>query len=138
MKQEINNKVNYMAFAGITFDTVANTNFKKFELVNKIPQNEIEKIVVKVVTDFTGVSLEDIKSKKRHRILTTARQLLQTFLREYTSYELALIGVKTNRDHSTVLYSMRMIKDLIETDKEIRTLYRGIDYEINRLTNKIN
>lgn len=132
----MNNRINYIAYAGITFDTISKVVYKESEVVSRLSQNHIETIVTDVVTSFSGIDIHEIKSKKRHRNTTLARQLLHRFLREYTSYELSLIGNITCRDHTTVLYSIRTINNLVETDKEIRVLYRSIDFAINELISK--
>ncbi len=59
------------------------------------------------------VSVDDLRSRSRKRSVTFPRQLAMFLTRKYTDKSLAEIGSMYNRDHSTVLYAIKVItKDM--------------------------
>lgn len=77
----------------------------------------IEDVVFKVVFDLTGIDDYQITSKSRHREIVEARQMVHYLLKEYSNFSLSKIGCTTLNDHSTVIYSIKNIKNLIEYNK---------------------
>jgi chromosomal replication initiator protein len=65
-----------------------------------------------------GVSREDLLSAKRTRRVVEARQLAIYLSRELTSLSLAQIAREFNRDHSTVLHSIRNFAARLEPASE--------------------
>ncbi len=65
------------------------------------------------IRDFVGcqfkVSVEELKSRSRKRAITFPRQVAMFLTRKYTEESLADIGNYYNRDHSTVLHSIKVI-----------------------------
>jgi chromosomal replication initiator protein len=65
------------------------------------------------IRDFVGcqfrVSVEELKSRSRKRAVTFPRQVAMFLTRKYTEESLADIGSRYNRDHSTVLHSIKVI-----------------------------
>jgi chromosomal replication initiator protein len=130
----INRKVNPYAFAGMQFDTVGGV----LNNPSKIPDTTTRNIIALAIEEITEVSIEDIKSRKRHRYIVEIRQIYHYFLKNYTGYNLTAIGALTNRDHSTVLYSIKMVEDLKETDPAFNALVNKIKKEIElKITEKL-
>lgn len=77
--------------------------------------------IIRIVCEYTGYSLEELKSKSRKRELVFARMLIfynaRHHLRRTT---LKTIGEPFNRDHATVLHGVKTISDLMDVDKEVR------------------
>lgn len=65
------------------------------------------------ILDFIGdqfqVSAEDLKSRSRKRSISHPRQVAMYLSRKFTKESLADIGGMYNRDHSTVLHSIKVI-----------------------------
>lgn len=77
--------------------------------------------IIKAVTDFYNVSAEDLASRKRTRIVTTARQLVMYLSKKYTDTPLKVIGTSLGkRDHSTVIYGIKNIEDLLSIDLKLQ------------------
>lgn len=78
------------------------------------------KNILSVVSASTGVSVEVLKSgggikgKRGMREVTTARQIYCYIAREKTGYSLSEIGRSINRNHATILYSIKTIKGYID------------------------
>lgn len=98
---------------------------------------EVE-IIKNVVCEYLGVSPMKIYSKTRKREIVQARQLVQHFAKKYTRLSLAKIGFETgNKDHATIMYANKTVKDLVESNKDFEADYQIMDDEIKgRLKNK--
>lgn len=70
---------------------------------------------------------EQLISKTRKRNFVLARMICMKLIRSNTSMILEDIGNVFNRDHSTVLYSIDTLNDLIETDNNISEQYLKIE-----------
>ncbi len=74
-----------------------------------------------VIRDLIGsqykVSVEELTSRSRKRAVTFPRQIAMYLTRKYTDESLADIGSLYNRDHSTVLYAVKVItRDIARKD----------------------
>ncbi|GAB5497654.1 MAG: chromosomal replication initiator protein DnaA [Phycisphaerales bacterium] len=79
----------------------------------------IEQIVAHV-TDYFGVRLADLQSRKRTRTIALPRQICMYLAREHTRHSLEEIGgYFGGRDHTTVLHAIRTIGDRQGLESEI-------------------
>lgn len=83
--------------------------------------------VMSVVASFYNLKLSQLKSAKRDRILALPRQILYYLLRVEVGMSLLNIGeFLGGRDHTTVLYGVRKITNLLSLDGKIREDIMGI------------
>ena len=81
--------------------------------------------------DYFGLSIEDLQSASRTRLLVTARQIAMYLCRELTDMSLPNIGKQFGgRDHTTVMHAERKIRELMG---ERRAIYN----QVTELTNRI-
>ena len=83
-------------------------------------------LIAEILEDYTGITVDQIKSKSRVREVTQIRQLLCYLAGELTNDSLKQIGRFINRDHSTVIHSKRTTLDLLETDRKVRNKFYPI------------
>jgi hypothetical protein len=84
----------------------------------------------------TGIDpYEETKYRGRERVV--ARQLLMVMLRKHTQKSLHYIGKQFNKDHATVIYAIKTISNLYETDKVFLRMYREIDQRVSDLSKKL-
>lgn len=76
----------------------------------------LESLLAKAEEVF-GVSEKVILSKDRRRQVVEARQALMYALHR-SNFKLHAIGKMLNRDHTTVMYGIEVVKNLQQTDKE--------------------
>lgn len=77
--------------------------------------------IQKLVCDYFGISIDQVKSKTRKREIVQARQISMYFAKDLTKSSLKTIGMHFGgRDHSTVIHACQTVNDLIETDKKFR------------------
>jgi len=87
--------------------------------------------IIREVSKYFSIPINDILSAKRNKFISHARQLAMYLSRELTSSSLLRIGKSFGgRDHSTVIYAISKISDLIKTEKNV---YK----QIQEITNKI-
>ena len=86
----------------------------KFVDVHKETQEILRKVVI-----ATGYSHDVLRSKNRKRSLVCARQfaIWKVYTELYShSYTLKMIAEVFNRDHSTVLYSIRIVNEMLDVN----------------------
>jgi chromosomal replication initiator protein len=77
--------------------------------------------VINEVTSIYGISEEDIRSKKRSADISTARQVAIFVVHKITKLSYVDIGKEFgNRDHSTIVYAVNKVKDIVAKDKAYR------------------
>lgn len=119
----------------ITFKDV---NPYVFPLLDKLTQenlfqnNELNIYTEAIkVLNFTN---EQIRSPKRNRPLSEARAIICHIFRQKTKLTLKEIGwtFLGGRDHTTVLNSLKIAKDLMDTDKSFIERYNKVVSHLKR------
>ena len=72
--------------------------------------------IVDEVSRTTGVSVDDIYSKKHTAEVSDARKMCFYIIREVTDMSYKMIGKEFNRDHSTVMYNIEKMGDNLKKD----------------------
>lgn len=67
--------------------------------------------ICKTVAEYYGVAVEDIKGQKRNANIAMARHMCIFLVRQNTNLSLEEIGEKFDRNHSTVISSIRRIEE---------------------------
>ncbi len=94
-------------------------------------------IIIAETSRYFGVSEEEIRGQRRSKNTAMARQVAMYLMRNLTNMSLVDIGEQfENRNHSTVLSSIRKVEDLIKTDKEVSDSIRDITSNINAIHNR--
>lgn len=80
----------------------------------------IEEIVTKVCTHFK-MDESVLHSKSRKREIVQVRQIAMFLAKKHTDNPASKIGKFIgNRDHATVLHACKIVKDLVEVDKDLK------------------
>ncbi|MBW2466182.1 MAG: chromosomal replication initiator protein DnaA [Deltaproteobacteria bacterium] len=83
-----------------------------------------QELSAELIRDFIArqfkVSIQDMQSRSRKKTIAFPRQVSMYLARKYTEQGLAEIGKAFNRDHSTVLHSVRVISEAISRNGSIR------------------
>jgi chromosomal replication initiator protein len=123
-----------VAFSSLT-DSKPDLDMAKNTLKDVLFDDREQKIsiqnIIKEVSRFFSIPVNDILSSKRNKFISHARQLSMFLARELTSSSLPQIGRAIGgRDHTTVIYAVSKIADLITKDREVYM-------QIQEITNKI-
>lgn len=89
--------------------------------------------VLEVVAKETSVTVEDIISKTRVQNIAEARQLFCHVIRERYGIPFAKIGKLINRDHATILHSIKAHKNRHDVDKQYRELTRNVFVKVENM-----
>jgi chromosomal replication initiator protein len=77
--------------------------------------------IQRVVAEYYKIKVSDLHSKRRSRSVARPRQVAMYLAKELTNHSLPEIGdVFGGRDHTTVLHACRKIKELLDSDADIR------------------
>lgn len=88
-------------------------------------------LIMGQITDYFGVTLEQLCSADRSRVLVEARQIAMYLCRELTDLSLPKIGQAFGgRDHTTVMHANRKISSQM-------TMKRDVYNHVTELTNRI-
>jgi chromosomal replication initiation ATPase DnaA len=102
-----------------TVITDQNVNGKNFK---KIPLDELEEIFKEFLPCVNGNFLH-LGHKSRNRTLTNVRHIF-VFLAKLMGYSMVNIGIYLgNRDHSTMVHSIKTFRNLYQTSDHFRDLY---------------
>lgn len=97
----------------------------------KNEQRAIISQVLTIVAFKMGVSIEEMKGKKRNPKYVIARHLCMYLLREMTPLTFEEIGDLINRNHSTAIYGISKIKKKLKKNEQFRLLYDEIRSNVN-------
>lgn len=93
----------------------------------------VEKIITEVSHIF-NVSPEEIRSQNRNSQVSTARQTAMHVISKVTDLSYTSIGKEFGgRDHSTVVYALKKVKEILEKDSSYRSTVNDIIKNISNL-----
>lgn len=102
------------------------------QVLRKTEKREVEiEDILKVVCAHCNIKMSDIKSNKKNKNISEARQLSMFLAREMTNTSFPEIGEKIGgRDHSTVIYSCKKMKEKLENDLKLNEAIEEIKEKI--------
>ncbi|MGA0232866.1 MAG: chromosomal replication initiator protein DnaA, partial [Saprospiraceae bacterium] len=127
-----NIKNNIRELEGVMISLLAQSNLNNREIDIELAKEIIQKFVTQInkgitveniarlVAEHFDVPIETLSSKTRKRQVVIARQLSMYLAKNYTKSSLKTIGDNFGgKDHSTVIYSINTVRDLIDTVAEL-------------------
>jgi chromosomal replication initiator protein len=123
------------AFAHLMDQTIS------LELAKKVLSSQVEhkkvaltcQSIAKVVCKHYAYTLEELRSSKRHKEISRARQAAMYLMKQLTDRSLNDIGYFFNRkDHSTVVHAVSKIHQLRQRDAEFNSKIKHMEQEIMR------
>lgn len=82
-----------------------------FEIVNINSITIVPELIVRVVSDVSGVSEAEIMGKQRTQSIVYARFVCFYLIRKHLYLPLAEIGAYFNMDHSSVIHGLKVVKE---------------------------
>jgi len=141
-------KANFRELLGVITTLIAKAMLQKKEIdmnmarevVNNHVQNLAKEINVdlikNVVTGYFNVSNEELISAVRKRPVVMARQLAMYFCKTLTDSSLKVIGSQFgNRDHSTVIHSVKTVIDTCDVDEDFKKIVSTLEDKIKVVAN---
>jgi chromosomal replication initiator protein len=97
---------------------------------------EPKSLSARMISEFVAgqfqVSIEEMQSRSRKKNLTLPRQVAMYLCRKHTHETLADIGRTFNRDHSTVLHSIKVVSDRIRRNTSVAEQVALLSKKIQR------
>ncbi len=91
--------------------------------------------IIDAVTEYFGVKLSDLQSRRRHKSVTEPRQVCMWLARKRTRFSLEEIGgYFGGRDHTTVMHSIRTVDAKSKKDPNFAKQVQHLDEVINQDT----
>lgn len=94
---------------------------KNYFLIPGIQRKVTMDFIVLTICEYYNVDIGELKGGSRNYPLPFIRQVVFYFTRKYTNMTQGMIGKYLNRDHATVIYGIKKIKDLYEFDKKVKS-----------------
>ena len=84
-------------------------------------------LIMQTVTDYYGLSTDDLTGTTRRREITGPRQIAMYLTRELTGMSLPQIGnVFGGRDHTTVLHSCKTVEANMMSNSQVKAVVEDI------------
>ena len=111
------------------------------ELVQQITKEIIDsekayapEYIIARIADYYNITPEEVVGKGKTTNVVNARQMAIYLIRKLTGLTLEQIGEAMNRDHSTVLHSIRKVEELLKSDPTMAGVIRDITSNITTNT----
>jgi chromosomal replication initiator protein len=103
------------------------------KLVNTAKKEMTVEHIMKIVCDCFGLTLERLLSPTKKREIALPRQIAMYLSLYYTKHSSAYIGAQFGgKDHTTVIYAGKHIKDLMDTDIEFKNTVVNLENKMRR------
>lgn len=90
-------------------------------------------VIVSAVTEYFGVRVPDVQSKRRARSVAVPRQVCMYLARKHTRHSLEEIGAYFGgRDHTTVMYSVEIVEERRKTDRDFDLQVTALDDRLRK------
>jgi chromosomal replication initiator protein len=86
--------------------------------------------ILQVICRQLRISREEIESRDRHRDLMFPRWLAWALARKYTRLSLPILGAFFNRDHGAIIYGLKSLSNLVETEPSHRAQAETIERQV--------
>ena len=122
------------AYRDILNDTITVSSVKRaikdvIRIGTYIPTPDV---IIEETARYYTLSADDLRGQRRSKNTAMARQISMYLMRNLTNLSLKDIGEQyEDRNHSTVLSSIRKVEDLIRVDKNVSDIVRDITANIN-------
>lgn len=77
------------------------------------------KIIIAITADALRIKMEDITGNTRLRPVPWARMIVSYCSMIYTDYSFTRIGEEMGKDHATVIYHIRQVRNMKHTHDEL-------------------
>ena len=106
------------------------------EVLSRLLESSVREIspdaILKAVSEHFGVKVSDLRSGRKHKVVALPRQIAMFLMREMTKSSFPDIGQRFGgRDHSTVMYAVKMIEKKTKEDVSLRNSIETLRKSIN-------
>ena len=116
--------VSYYAFPGLKLSALTG---KQRECLHLTRRKCSGKAVLNAICKYYNVEEEDVKRKGRKRPYVWCRQVYYYICSYMTRLSLKQMGQMFDQDHTTVVHSKKLVKDILDTEPERKVEIREIE-----------
>ncbi len=121
----------HASLTGLPIDTAMARVVLK-DLISDEEKPVTVELVQKMVCDYFGLKIQDIKARKRTKEIANARQIAMYITKQQTHLSLSEIGrYFGGKDHATVIYACKQIEDKRGKDENLN---KSVENIIRRIT----
>jgi chromosomal replication initiator protein len=95
-----------------------------------LPKNLTTALIGELISREFNVSYKDLQSRSRKKIITFPRQVAMYLGRKHTDESLGDIGRIFNRNHATVLHSIKVVSELCRQDTSVQRQVQILDQKM--------
>jgi len=98
----------------------------------EIPREITPQLIIEVVSEHCGITVDQIMSKSRSSNVAKPRQIAMYLCKDMTDHPLNSIGqLLGGRDHTTIIHGIKKVTDEMSTDPEFKNTVETIRKKIN-------
>lgn len=121
----------YSSLSGIPIEIEMAKNVLK-DLITEDDKPITAEVIQKIVADYLGIKIQDIKARKRTKEIANARQIAMYMIKQHTSLSLSEIGkIFGGKDHATVIYACKQVEEKKQKDENFKRILDGINKKIS-------
>lgn len=90
-------------------------------------------MIGELVSGQFNVSIKELQSKSRKKVISFPRQVAMYLARKYTDQSLVEIGKVFNRDHSTVLHAIKVVTNQVVRDASVNAQLELLSNKVKQL-----
>lgn len=98
-----------------------------------IPKDLTTALIGEFISREFNVSIKDLQSRSRKKVITFPRQIAMYLGRKHTKESLGDIGRAFNRNHATVLHSVKVVSELCRCDTSVQRQVEILDRKMAEL-----
>jgi chromosomal replication initiation ATPase DnaA len=117
------------------YEILQDKNYRKRRGIKKVSfSNEtMDRLSLSVLGFFKETTLEEIKSPNRKHRIVIPRAIIIFIAYNYLDYKQISIANYFSRDHSTIIHSMDLVKDLADTNKDFVVKFNEIYFYLTEV-----
>jgi len=119
--------MNHYVFSGLK----GKSQFDKVATMNADQTGLMERHIMGAVSDVLGVSESEIRGKRRYRVFVDARHIYCAIMRRVSLLSYNDIARTLNRNHATIIHSIREHYIKLESDPAYAGAYEEVINKIN-------
>ena len=128
------------AYKEILNDVITIDIIKKVidDVIGSTPEIPKPAVIIRETALYYSLKVEDLRGQSRSKNTTMARQMSMYLMRTLTNMSLQDIGAEySDRNHATVLSSIRKIEELMQKDPSMAAIVRDITSNITNNTGSL-
>lgn len=144
---EENNKIMSAVHSEVLLDLIVlrdqiNSVLVKLRMAHSVNITNVDTSITSAAINLTlnmsGTTLTQIKSKARDTRFVAPRQIISVLLKNYTTLSLEKIGEIINRDHTTVMHSLKVMENARDTNDSLYADYQAVERILKGIIIELN